>query len=281
MFGLAPTPAVDAKPKPNTSKARPAPTANRRFIAPPWSQQRVSSRRGAPPRIARTAAPILCDARVATRYPPESRCGKSALRGLRIPHTDDRYTLNQGEVLTTQPSQKPGWYPDPTGRAELAYWNGQTWGSPPSKPSNKQGLVIGGSIVGGFALLGLIGNVGSSGDSVNTTASTLTKTVTVAAQPTTVTETAPPSISTVTITQAAPPASFFEPPAPVYEPPEAPPLVPEPPPPPVAPLVPQVPSSAYYGNCAAARAAGAAPLHVGEPGYRSGLDRDGDGVACE
>jgi micrococcal nuclease len=36
-----------------------------------------------------------------------------------------------------------------------------------------------------------------------------------------------------------------------------------------------------YENCAAARAAGAAPLHRGDPGYRSGLDRDGDGVACE
>ncbi len=39
--------------------------------------------------------------------------------------------------------------------------------------------------------------------------------------------------------------------------------------------------SVYYKNCDAARAAGAAPLHVGDPGYRSGLDRDGDGVACE
>jgi len=39
--------------------------------------------------------------------------------------------------------------------------------------------------------------------------------------------------------------------------------------------------SAYYANCSAAKAAGAAPLHAGEPGYRSGLDRDGDGVACE
>ncbi len=44
-----------------------------------------------------------------------------------------------------------------------------------------------------------------------------------------------------------------------------------------------VPASAevYYANCDAVRAAGAAPLFVGQPGYRSGLDRDGDGVACE
>ncbi|MFZ9483236.1 MAG: excalibur calcium-binding domain-containing protein [Ilumatobacteraceae bacterium] len=37
----------------------------------------------------------------------------------------------------------------------------------------------------------------------------------------------------------------------------------------------------YYPNCAAVRAAGMDPLYVGDPGYRSGLDRDGDGVACE
>lgn len=37
----------------------------------------------------------------------------------------------------------------------------------------------------------------------------------------------------------------------------------------------------HYASCAAAEAAGAAPLHVGDPGYREGLDRDGDGVACE
>jgi hypothetical protein len=37
----------------------------------------------------------------------------------------------------------------------------------------------------------------------------------------------------------------------------------------------------YFENCDAARAAGAAPIYRGEPGYRPGLDRDGDGVACE
>ncbi|WP_234433376.1 excalibur calcium-binding domain-containing protein, partial [Streptomyces sp. NRRL WC-3549] len=39
--------------------------------------------------------------------------------------------------------------------------------------------------------------------------------------------------------------------------------------------------STYYANCSAVRAAGAAPIHRGEPGYASHLDRDGDGVACE
>ncbi|WP_084707723.1 GmrSD restriction endonuclease domain-containing protein [Aestuariimicrobium kwangyangense] len=37
----------------------------------------------------------------------------------------------------------------------------------------------------------------------------------------------------------------------------------------------------YYKNCTAAREAGVAPIHAGQPGYRSGLDRDHDGVACE
>lgn len=36
-----------------------------------------------------------------------------------------------------------------------------------------------------------------------------------------------------------------------------------------------------YANCAAARAAGAAPVRQGEPGYGRHLDRDGDGVGCE
>ncbi len=44
---------------------------------------------------------------------------------------------------------------------------------------------------------------------------------------------------------------------------------------------PGIPVAQYFENCAAARAAGAAPLYRGEPGYRSNLDRDDDGVACE
>lgn len=48
-----------------------------------------------------------------------------------------------------------------------------------------------------------------------------------------------------------------------------------------APAPEPAPAGAYYRNCRAAREAGAAPLYVGDPGYRSELDRDGDGVACE
>jgi Excalibur calcium-binding domain/Protein of unknown function (DUF1524) len=37
----------------------------------------------------------------------------------------------------------------------------------------------------------------------------------------------------------------------------------------------------YYANCTAVRAAGAAPIHRGDPGFASKLDRDGDGIGCE
>lgn len=36
-----------------------------------------------------------------------------------------------------------------------------------------------------------------------------------------------------------------------------------------------------FANCSAARAAGAAPVRLGDPGYGRHLDRDGDGVGCE
>lgn len=43
----------------------------------------------------------------------------------------------------------------------------------------------------------------------------------------------------------------------------------------------QRPVSNPYRNCAAARAAGAAPLYRGQPGYGAHMDGDGDGIACE
>jgi hypothetical protein len=125
-------------------------------------------------------------------------------------------------------------------------------------------LIVVGSIVGGVLLFGLLANIGSAGDNAEPTASTVTKTVMVTARP---------SISTVTVV-AAPPAPR---PAPTSYPPiEAPPNLP-----PVGLLMPPIASNVYYANCAAVRAAGAAPLHVGNPGYRRDLDENGDGVACE
>jgi len=37
----------------------------------------------------------------------------------------------------------------------------------------------------------------------------------------------------------------------------------------------------YYKNCSQVRAAGAAPIRTGDPGYARHLDRDGDGIGCE
>jgi hypothetical protein len=50
---------------------------------------------------------------------------------------------------------------------------------------------------------------------------------------------------------------------------------------PAAPPAAPAPGAVYYANCAAARAAGAAPLRAGQPGYREQMDGDRDGVACE
>ncbi|MDT9598647.1 excalibur calcium-binding domain-containing protein [Sphingosinicella rhizophila] len=47
------------------------------------------------------------------------------------------------------------------------------------------------------------------------------------------------------------------------------------------PLVRRPKTGSAYTNCAAARAAGAAPVLIGQPGYGPHLDRDGDGVGCE
>lgn len=60
---------------------------------------------------------------------------------------------------------------------------------------------------------------------------------------------------------------------------QAPALEPAPAPAPAPQPAPQ--QDVYYQNCTAARAAGAAPIYQGQPGYRSQLDRDHDGVACE
>jgi hypothetical protein len=86
------------------------------------------------------------------------------------------------------------------------------------------------------------------------------------------TTTAAPATTTTaspkTTTTAAPPPPTTAPPPP------PPTTAPPPPPPPPT-------NDVYYANCDAARAAGAAPVYRGDPGYRSGLDRDNDGVGCE
>jgi hypothetical protein len=94
-----------------------------------------------------------------------------------------------------------------------------------------------------------------------TTTTTEAPTTTTAAPTTTTTEYTRPT------TAYSPPTTAYR--APVYSPPptDTPPTT--------------AGSSVYYSNCADARAHGAAPIYQGQPGYRPGLDRDGDGIACE
>lgn len=47
------------------------------------------------------------------------------------------------------------------------------------------------------------------------------------------------------------------------------------------PLLGDARQDAPFASCAEARAAGAAPVRKGEPGYSPRLDRDGDGIGCE
>lgn len=210
----------------------------------------------------------------------------------------------------------PAWPASPSG---WAYWV-DAQGRPTKAPPGSYGAPSTRRQVAGLGCLGLVGLValascvsalGSGAVSPDPAASTAASRVQAVSAPTvtviqtvtqTVTHTAP--VSTVTVTRSArarteetpvevatstpeltgPPAppepaplttTTEEPPAPPTE--EAPPA-----PVPLADL-PDTPDDerASYPNCAAARAAGVAPLGVGDAGYSRALDRDGDGVACE
>lgn len=41
------------------------------------------------------------------------------------------------------------------------------------------------------------------------------------------------------------------------------------------------PADIYYTNCSVAKDAGVEPVYAGQSGYRTHLDRDGDGIGCE
>jgi len=136
-------------------------------------------------------------------------------------------------------------------------------------------------VVGGLFVLGLIG--AATGEEPEDTATrsagaTAESTTTTTVVPTTTpapTTTVPPT--TLPVVTAPPPTA-----PPVTEPPPPPPTVaPAPPPPPPSPEPEPEAPSASFANCDAARAAGAAPVHRGDPGYGPHLDRDDDGVGCE
>ena len=84
------------------------------------------------------------------------------------------------------------------------------------------------------------------------------------------------------------PAPVVPEPAPVAPAPAPAPVVPAPAPvaPAPAPVAPApapepAPAGVFYQNCDAVRAAGAAPIYAGDPGFEAKFDRDKDGVGCE
>ncbi|WP_247828314.1 GmrSD restriction endonuclease domain-containing protein [Arthrobacter antioxidans] len=70
-------------------------------------------------------------------------------------------------------------------------------------------------------------------------------------------------------------------PAPAAPAPVAPaPVAPAPAPVAPAPVAP-APAAPYYQNCSEVRAAGAAPIAAGSPGFQAKFDRDNDGIGCD
>jgi hypothetical protein len=205
-----------------------------------------------------------------------------------------------------------GWYPDPSGRHEQRFFDGVRWTdhvsdgdtvgvdpAAPASPTVVQPVIVhqpepialvhspsvarrAASRYGGWPLwakiaapvaaLGLIGGVATAGGEDNGD-DTPRQVVDVIAT------TVPATTTTVVVEATAPPTTA----APVVATTAAPP--PTATPTTRAPLVTSPPTttapSVYYANCAAARADGAAPVHRGDPGYGSHLDRDGDGIGCE
>ncbi|MGW5270856.1 excalibur calcium-binding domain-containing protein [Rhodococcus sp. NPDC003994] len=155
------------------------------------------------------------------------------------------------------------------------------------------GVLVGLSAIG-MAMGGETEPVAASTEAPITTTVAPTTTRTTTPTTTRATTTMPTTtvpLTTETVTVYAPPPTVQTPyvdsdvdrayvPAPVPAP--VPFVAPAPAPAPyVAPAQAPAEESAYYKNCSAARAAGAAPVYAGDPGYGSHLDRDGDGVGCE
>lgn len=212
-----------------------------------------------------------------------------------------------------------GWNPDPFDPTIDRYWDGQQWtaqtrpkivdaptqvfgapGSPQQDPTapddqkRRKWPWIAGVAAAGVAVIGIAAGTGGSEESktpaatssttvaaTTTQATTTTKatTTTTTAAPTTTTSTmAPTTTTTLAIVPLVPQVTTttqYVPPPPAYVPPKT--TEPAYIPPPV-----KVPDAGvYYANCSAVKAAGAAPIYRGDPGYSSKLDRDNDGVACE
>ncbi|MGW5920873.1 excalibur calcium-binding domain-containing protein [Nocardia fluminea] len=167
------------------------------------------------------------------------------------------------------------------------------WARPPRQRDNKKRrwpLVVGigvGSVVG-LSVIGVLAEDNSPPEPQTTTTSssriarpsttTNTSPTTTSAVASTVSS-APTIVPTTTVEVPIVPATTIQLPPPVEAP--LPPTTLEVPTPRASVSASQTPPSAYYKNCDAAKAAGAAPIYIGEPGYRPELDRNKDGVACE
>ena len=151
-----------------------------------------------------------------------------------------------------------------------------TKGSTDSSGRMKRLALIGSSLIMSMGLITSCSSANAEPEPPTPTVTetvTSTKTTTVKASTitTTVTETAPAADLGQEVVEPAAVEGYSEPQVNVPQQFAA---IPEP-----APAV--APAQTYYANCAAVRAAGAAPLYAGSPGYSSKLDRDGDGIACE
>ena len=153
-----------------------------------------------------------------------------------------------------------------------------TWDTP-LVPFDRRWPVVGSAA--GLALLGSLILMPSvepalpSTTSTPPTTSTVTPTsVTRATTATTVAPSSQPESASIAepveSVEVKPEPSYIPAPAPLYAPAQT-----------DAPAPLGEPQSVFYPNCSAARAAGAAPLLRGQPGYAPKLDRDNDGVACE
>ncbi|MFE4501357.1 excalibur calcium-binding domain-containing protein [Rhodococcus sp. NPDC056743] len=211
-----------------------------------------------------------------------------------------------------------GWNPDPIDPTIDRYWDGQQWtaqtrpggsaeptqvfgapGSPQPDPTapddgkRRKWPWFAGAAVAAVAVIGIAVGTGASEESTTpavtssatasstTAAATTTKTTTVTtkvttttlAPVTTTTVVVPTTTTTLAVVPLVPQVQA------TTEAPYVPPVTTEPAyiPPPV-----KVPDAGVsYANCAEARAAGAAPILKGEPGYSTKLDRDKDGIACD
>lgn len=162
-------------------------------------------------------------------------------------------------------------------------WNGTEWVTPQSPRKKNRGWKIAGGVAGVLVVAGLVGSLGDD-DNSSSVASTVTETVTQTRQSTAVsTTTSISATTTTTTTTTAPPVTTTESvPDPNLPDPNVPnPGIPYTPDPSLGISSPPIDVGVYYSDCAEARAAGAAPIYRDEPGYRSELDRNNDGVACE